>query len=200
MRGVDTRSPKALLDGSLSACVPLERVGRGPGAERGAAAIRRLVIPTAWHDPRDSATSSLGTIQKLFPSLRDFATASATLAPGPMDSASSELGLASGSLRPFRMLHLMGYYNFQDHPDFNAAVRCSPGLLSLAAKEIELSQAFIDELPDLCPHLRHLRLEDCDKDAFLTFSGNEPWGNQLARKMPDCDVICTPDYSQIFSF
>ena len=180
-----------------AATVPLEPCDHSRHARRGAKAVRRLQIATNWPDP--PAPLSLAAVQALFPSLCDLTSRSCMVGPATAAAAAAAAAgddAASLPLRPFRVLQLLGYYNFADHAELHAAIAASPGIRVLAAKEINLETEYVKSIPGLCPALKLLRLEDCSRDGFVDNFGREKLAAYVARRLPDADsVFINPEYS-----
>ena len=173
-----------------AATVPLEPCDHSQHARRGAKAVRRLQIATDW--PAPTAPLSLAAVQALFPSLCDLTSRSCTVGPA---AAAADDGAAPLPLRPFRVLQLLGYYNFADHAEFQAAIAASPDVQVLAAKEINLETEYVKSIPERCPALKLLKLEDCSRDGFVDNFGREKLAAYVARRLPDADsVSIQPEY------
>lgn len=180
--------PSVIHDQALFCGVPLERAAPVTGAPLGAAAITRLVFANQWVSGFAEA-SSLAHLQRLFPALRDLSSACPAIVPSAAQPPRTPL-------RPFRALHVVGCYNFRDHPEFIAAVHTSPTLMSLAAKEIAVSDALVDSLPEICPQLRHCYLEDCRDFGDMDPVG---WKERLVSRIPNCSIRILPDFPSLLS-
>jgi hypothetical protein len=175
-------------DQSLLQRIPLERSAHIAGGPLGAAAVTRLVFSDRCAVGR-APDSSLALLQQQFGGLRDLSTGNEKIAPP--DAPADDI-----ALRPFRALHLMGYNNFQTHPEFFAALKASPGLLSVGAREIAVPDEIIRGLPDACPALRHCYLHDCADDVDIDPSS---WKVHLATQLPHCETQIFPNISLFHS-
>jgi hypothetical protein len=175
-------------DQSLLQRIPLERSAHIAGGPLGAAAVTRLVFSDRCAVGR-APGSSLALLQQQFGGLRDLSTGNEKIAPP--DAPADDI-----ALRPFRALHLMGYNNFQTHPEFFAALKASPGLLSVGAREIAVPDEIIRGLPDACPALRHCYLHDCADDVDIDPSS---WKVHLATQLPHCETQIFPNISLFHS-
>ena len=136
------RNGPALVDGDNAAAlrVSLEDSANTATQELGAAAITRLIVTNRCPVQFCWQEASLAALQQLFPALRDVVSASDMIAP-----ASSPVPL--GGLRPFRVLHLMGGYDYATHDELLSALEASPSLVSLAVKEVDLHQDNVFRIP-----------------------------------------------------
>jgi hypothetical protein len=132
----------ALVDGDNAAVlrVPLELSAFTTSESLGADAVTRLVVANRCPAKYCWEGATLASLQRLFPALRDVVSASEMVAP-VRDAE------PVAPLRPLRVLHLLGGYNFAEHRELLEAMRASPGLLSLAVKEVSLEQDVVFGIP-----------------------------------------------------